>query len=169
MSASVYIAIGFIVFILIVAAAISWFNSYKKKREKQKQLQKFNDFVINNNLTIDSKQRFNKNIIGIDRLNFVVVFLDNKTKKFLLIRLKDLADCRLIKERNPTSGHVNRIYLQCIFRHKEKQEEILPFYNEMNDDVYMMMRLSKRAAYWAKRINIFREAAKLKNQNLVSA
>lgn len=169
MSASVYIAIGFIAFILIVAAGISWFNSYKKKREKQKQLHKFNDFVINNNLTIDSKQRFNKNIIGIDRLNFVVVFLNHKTKKFLLIRLKDVADCRLITERNQTSGHISRIYLQCIFRQKDKEAVMLPFYNEMNDDVYMMMRLSKRAAYWAKRINIFRETARLKNRYLISA
>ena len=136
----------------------------KRKKKRQKQLQKFNDFVINNNLTIDNKQRFNKNIIGIDRLNFVVVFLNNKTKKFLLIRLKDLAECRLIKERNKISGHINRIYLQCIFRQKEKEEVMLPFYNEMNDDVYMMLRLSKRAAYWAKRINIFRETARLKEQ-----
>lgn len=169
MNASLYIAIGFIVFIVLVASTISWFNGYKKKKEKQKQLQKFNDFVINNNLTIDSKQRFNKNIIGIDRLNFVVVFLNSKTKRFLLVRLKDLADCRLINERNKISGHIDRIYLQCIFRQKEKDEVILPFYNEQSDDVYMMLRLSKRAAYWAKRINIFREAARLSNRHLISA
>ncbi len=169
MNSSVYIAIGFIVFIVLMAAGISWLNGYNKKKEKKKQLKRFNDFVINNNLTIDNKQRFNKNIIGIDRLNFVVVFLNNKTKKFLLVRLKDLADCRLIKERNKNSGHINRIYLKCIFRHKEKEEVILPFYNELNDDVYMMMILSKRAAYWAKRINIFRETARLKNRHLVNA
>jgi hypothetical protein len=169
MTPSLYIAVGFITFIVIVAVVISSFNSYKKKIEKKKQLQKFNDFVINNNLTIDSKQRFNKNIIGIDRLNFVVVFLNSKTRKILLVRLKDLSDCRLIKERNKTSGHISRIYLQCIFIKKEKDDVILPFYNEVTDDVYLMMRLSKRAAYWAKRINLFRETARLKNRHLVSA
>ena len=169
MSPSVYIAIGFIVFIVLVSIVISWFHNYKKKKEKQKQLQTFTDYAINNNLTIDSKQRFNKYIIGIDRLNFVVVFLNNATKKFLLIRLKDVADCKIVKERNKISGHINRIYLRCIFREREKEDVILPFYNEMNDDVYKMMVLSKRAAFWAKRINIFRETARLRNRHLVSA
>jgi len=169
MRPSVYIAIFFIFSLVLFAIVISWFNSYKKKKEKKKQLQKFNDFIINNNLTIDNKQRFNKNIIGIDRLNYVVVFLNSKTKKFLVIGLKELADCRLIKQRNKTSGHINHIFLQCIFKQKEKDDVILPFYNELNDDVYMIMRLSKRAMYWAKRINIFREAATLKNLHRLSA
>jgi hypothetical protein len=169
MSPSVYIAIGFITFIVLAAICISWFNSYKMKKEKQKQLKKFNDFVIINNLTIDSKQRFNKNIIGIDRLNYVIVFLNQKTKKFLLIRLKEVANCRLIRERDKTSGHINHIFLKCIFKEKSKADVHLPFYNELNDDVFMMIRLSKRADYWAKRINIFREAAALKNHQLLTA
>ncbi len=169
MSASVYIAIGFITFIVLAAICISWFNSYKKKKEKQKQLKKFNDFVIKNNLTIDTKQRFNKNIIGIDRLNYVVVFLNHKTKKFILIRLKELADCSLVKARNKTSGHISHIFLKCIFKGKGKADVHLPFYNELNDDVYMMIRLSKRADYWAKRINIFRETVSLKEPDLLTA
>jgi hypothetical protein len=59
--------------------------------------------------------------------------------------------------------------LQCIFEQKAKQDIILTFYNEMNDDVYMMMRLSKRADHWAKRINIFRETALLKELHLLRA
>jgi hypothetical protein len=169
MTPSVYIAISFITFIVLTGISISWFNNYKKKKEKQKQIKIFNDFVINNNLTIDSKQRFNKNIIGLDRLNYVVVFLNQKTKKFLLIRLKDVADCRLIKERNKTSGHISHIFLKCIFKRKGKDDVHLPFYNELNDDVYMMIRLSKRADYWAKRINIFRETADLKERHLLTA
>lgn len=169
MSPSVYIAIGFITFIVLAAISISWFNSFKKKKEKQKQLKKFTDFVINNNLTIDSKQRFNKDIIGIDRLNYAVVFLNQKTKKFLLIRLIEVADCRLIKERNKISGHISHIFLKCIFREKGRTEVHLPFYNELNDDVHMMIRLSKRADYWAKRINLFREAAHLKEAHLLTA
>ena len=169
MSPSVYISIGFVTFIVLAAICISWFNSYKKKKEKQKQLKKFNDFVIKNKLTIDSKQRFNKNIIGIDRLNYAVVFFNQKTKKFLLIRLNQLANCHLIKERDKTSGHINHVFLKCIFKEKSNADVHLPFYNELNDDVYMMIRLSKRADYWAKRINIFREAAHLKEPHLLTA
>jgi len=169
MSPSVYIGVGFITFIVLAAISISWLNNFKKKKEKQKQVKKFNDFVIKNNLTIDSKQRFNKNIIGLDRLNYVVVFLNQKTKKFLLIRLKEVADCRLIKERNKTSAHISHIFLKCIFKQKGKDDVHLPFYNELTDDVYTMIRLSKRADYWAKRINIFRETAHLKERHLLSA
>ena len=169
MSTTIYIAFGFIAFIIVASLVISWFNSYKKKKEKQKQLQKFEEFVINNDLTIDSKQRFNKNIIGIDRLNHAVVFLNNTTRKFFLVRLRELANCYLVKERSKTTGHINNIYLKCVYRRKDKEEVILPFYNEKNDDVYMMMRLSKRANYWAKRINLFREAALLKNEQRLTA
>jgi hypothetical protein len=76
MNAFVYFTIGFIFFIILAAIGISWINSYQKKKEKKKQLQKFNDFIINNHLTIDNKQRFNKTIIGIDRLNYSVVFFE---------------------------------------------------------------------------------------------
>ncbi len=169
MNAFVYFAIGFIFFIILAAIGISWINSYQKKKEKKKQLQKFNDFIIDNHLTIDSKQRFNKNIIGIDRLNYSVVFLNNNTKKITAIRLKELAECRLIKQSNKTSGHINRIFLQCIFKRKEREDIILPCYNEIYDDVNMMMRLSKKATNWAKRINLFREAATLKDLHRLSA
>ncbi|HSN10067.1 MAG TPA: hypothetical protein VLS85_13600 [Hanamia sp.] len=169
MRASIYIGIFFIALIIITDFGITWFSYYKKKKEKQKQLQKFNDFVIKNNLTIDSKQRFNKNIIGIDRLNYAVVFLNSKIKKIHVIQLKELTDCRLIKQRNKTSGHISQIFLQCIFKQKEKDDVILPFYNEMNDDIYMLIRITKRAAYWTKRVNIFREAAALKGVHRLSA
>lgn len=168
MSTSIYLAFGFIAFIIIASLFISWLNSYKKKKEKQKQLQKFEEFVIENNLTIDSKQRFNKNIIGIDRLNYAVVFLNNTTRKFLLVRLREVANCYLVKERSKTTGHINHIYLKCVYRRKDKEAVIIPFYNEKNDDVHMMMRLSKRANYWTKRINLYREAAWLKEHRLTA-
>lgn len=169
MSTSVSIAILFVSFVGITATVLSWYHSFRKNKEKAKQLKNFNDFIIRNNLTIDSKQRFNKNIIGIDRLNYVVVFLNNETKKFLLVRLKQVSDCRLIKERNTSTGVITRIYLQCIFRNKEKENATITFYHELNDEVSMLTRLSKRADYWAKRINIFRQAAALKNQYLLTA
>ena len=54
-----------------------------------------------------------------------------------------------------------------------KQEErgavIFPFYNAYDDDLFMMMAISKKANNWAKRINIFREAAVLKNNQRLTA
>jgi hypothetical protein len=51
--------------------------------------------------------------------------------------------------------------LKCIFKQKDKPALILPFYNEMKDDLFKLMRLSKKAAYWEKSINIFKETAEL--------
>jgi hypothetical protein len=101
-------------------------------------------------------------MIGIDRLNYVVVFLNNKTNKIHLIRLKELAECQIVKEKNKPGGHIRRIFLKCNFKQKEKAAIILPFYNEQSDDVFAMMSHSKKAAIWVKRINIFRESAMLK-------
>jgi hypothetical protein len=85
-----------------------------------------------------------------------------------LIRLKELAECRMVKERNKPGGHIQRIFLRCSLKKKGSPEIILPFYDEMNDGLFMMLPLSKKAAFWAKRINILREAAKLKHQKVLS-
>ena len=163
MSPSTYIGILLIALIVTCALGFSWVCNFRKKKENKKQLQKFNDFVINNHLTIDSKQRINNNIIGIDRLNYVVVFLNNHASKIHVIQLRELKDCRLIKHSNTTSGHIIRIFLKCIFLPKDSQEFIIPFYNETRDGVYMMMPLSQKAGYWARRINLYKEAATLKD------
>lgn len=101
--------------------------------------------------------------IGIDRLNHKLVFLNNSdgVSKFYLINLSDLSDCRLIKQKNKSNGHISNIFLQCFFKQKDIAGIFLPFYNEMNDDLYKLMRLSRKAHYWWKSINIFREAAEL--------
>ena len=99
----------------------------------------------------------------------MVVFFNNSTKKIHSIRLKDIADCHVIKEKNEPGGHISRIFLKCNYRQKERGEIVFPFYNAHNDDLFMMMTISKKASNWAKRINIFREAAVLKNRQRLTA
>lgn len=166
MNAIEYTGLSIIGVLLLLAIGLSWMNHLRKKKQNKKLLREFDDFIIQNDLTIDNRQRFNKNIIGIDRLNYTVVFLNNKSKKIHLIRLKDICECRLVKERSEPGGHINRIFLKCNFKQKEKAEVIFPFYNEQSDDVFAMISYSKKAAIWAKRINIFRESVMLKEMQL---
>lgn len=168
MNATEYTGLSIIGALLLFAIGLSWINRIRKKKQIKNLLKEFDDFIIQNSLTIDNRQRLNKNIIGIGRLNYVVVFLNNSTKKIHFIPLKELAECRMVKERNKPGGHIQRIFLRCDFKKKDSPAIFLPFYHEMNDGVFMMLPLSKKAAFWAKRINILREAAKLKYQKVLS-
>lgn len=164
-----YIGLSIIGFFLLVALSISWVRRANRKKLNRKLQREFDDFVVENDLTIDNKQRFNRNIIGIDRLNYVVVFFNNKSKDIQSVRLKDLEECRVVKEKSEPGGHINHIYLKCIYKQKERGAIIFPFYNAYDDDLFMMMTISKKANNWAKRINIFREAAVLKNKQRLTA
>jgi len=164
-----YIGLSIIGFFLLVALSISWVRRANRKKLNRKLQREFDDFVVENDLTIDNKQRFNRNIIGIDRLNYVVVFFNNNAKDIQSVRLKDLEECRVVKEKSEPGGHINHIYLKCIYKQKERGAIIFPFYNAYDDDLFMMMTISKKANNWAKRINIFREAAVLKNKQRLTA
>ncbi|MEO8819831.1 MAG: hypothetical protein ABI267_04745 [Ginsengibacter sp.] len=90
MNAIEYTSLSIIGVLLLLAIGLSWINHLRKKKQNKKLLREFDDFIIQNKLTIDNRQRFNKNIIGIDRLNYVVVFLNDKGKRLHLVRLKDI-------------------------------------------------------------------------------
>ncbi len=159
MNHSVYIAAVFIAVLVLLGGLVSWVSRYKKKEKLKKLTRDFNDLVVKNNLIIDKKQTLSNNMIGLDRTNMKLLFIDkNKIpQKIHLVNLNDLSDCRLIKSRNKGEEHISNISLECIFKDKKTAKIILPFYDALTDDLYKMMRLSKKASYWEKRINIFRE------------
>lgn len=158
-----YTALVIVIALIVVAFIMVKMNKSNRKKEAKGLWNAFDDFAIEHNLALDKKQQINKSVIGIDRLHHKLIFLDKTTgkAKFHLINLADLAQCRLVKRRNAASGHISNIYLQCIFRQKDTADICLPFYNEFHDDLYELMRLSRKAYYWEKRINIFRQAAQL--------
>jgi hypothetical protein len=164
MNSNGYIILYVIVNLILLAFLISWFINYKKKKERNRLIKEFDDFVLNNKIKIDKKQTLNKNMVGLDRENRKLVFLDrsNNSPQIQLINLPKLLSCHLLKRKNPSTGHISNISLQCTFKEKDKEDILLPFYNEANDKLYKMMRLSKKASYWEKSINLFREGA-LKN------
>lgn len=169
MNATEYTGLAIIAVVLLFTVGLSWANRVRKKKQIKKLLREFDDFIIQKNLTIDNRQRLNKNIIGIDRLNYTVVFSNNEKQKTHLIRLKEIDECRVVKERNEPGGHIQRIFLKCNFRNKQSPEIILPFYDDLSDGLFMMLPLSKRAWFWAKRINILKEAARLKHSKVLSS
>lgn len=163
MDSTVYIALFIITGFIVFGLAITWSSRRTRKREKEKLVEVFDAFAINHALAIDKKQTLNKNMIGIDRLNSKLIFFEGErgSGQFHMVNLTDISTCRLISRKNPANGHIQDISLQCTFREKDKAMLTLPFYNETKDDLFKMMRLSKKAAYWEKSINIFKESADL--------
>lgn len=160
MNTTFYIAIFIIAALILFMVLVPWISGYKKKERNKKLLQVFNDLVIKNNLIIDKKQTLNKNMIGIDRLNMKLVFIENtkSTHQSHLIDLTELSKCRLIKQKNEWKGYISNISLRCIFKKKNQPDVILPVYDEHSDRHYKMMRLSKKASYWQKTITLFKES-----------
>jgi hypothetical protein len=163
MNSTIYIAASVILILVLLGIIISRYNRYKKKQEKNRLMREFDEFTIKHNLAIDKKQTLNKNMIGIDRMNFKLVFLDKSSDApmFHLIDLTDISECRLVKQKNDSTGYISSIFLRCTFNKKGIEPVILPFYNEMKDDLFKMLRLSRKASYWEKSINLFRESALL--------
>jgi hypothetical protein len=161
MNSNGYIILYVIINLVLLAFLISWFINYKKKKERNKLIKEFDDFVVQNKIKIDKRQTLNKNMVGLDRKNKKLVFLNRSSRpqQIQLIHLPKLSSCHLLKRRNRSTGHISNISLHCSFKEKDKEDILLPFYNEANDTLYKMMRLSKKASYWEKSINLFREGA----------
>lgn len=168
MNITVYIAVFILAFLILFGIIISWFNQKKKKAEYKKLLKEFENFVIKNHLSIDKKQELHQSMIGIDRLNLKLVFLDKRTDPalFHVANLEDISTCRLIKQKNLSNGHIGLISLNFTFKQKNIPDINIPFYDALHDGIFKMMRLSKEASYWEKRVNIFRQTAVLSEQNV---
>ena len=155
--------VGFILFIIadiiFLTFLVVWLIKYQNKKIRSRTMKEFEDFVAANNLIIETKQTLNKNIIGLDRENMKLIFLDrkNKIKPVRSIDLEEIHSCKTIKSRKTDNSHIKSISLEIIYRNPEKERVVLPFYHENNDKFYKMMRLAKKAYYWEKRINLFRE------------
>lgn len=163
MNYSYYIALFVILVLIMIVIFAAWIKVNKTTKEKGILMKKFEDFSIQNNLAIDKKQVVCKNIIGIDRLNFKLVFLDTQPSKwkFHLIDMENILSCNLIKERNKTTGHISKISLHCRFENEAISDIKFAFYDESKDDEFKTMRSFKKASYWKKCIDIFSETATL--------
>lgn len=163
MNYSYYIALFVILVLIMIVIFAAWIKVNKTTKEKGILMKKFEDFSIQNNLAIDKKQVVCKNMIGIDRLNFKLVFLDTQPSKwkFHLIDMENILSCNLIKERNKTTGHISKISLHCRFENEAISDIKFAFYDESKDDEFKTMRSFKKASYWKKCIDIFSETATL--------
>ncbi len=154
---------GFILFVIVdiifLILVVIWLVRYQNKKIRSRTMKQFDDYVAARNLAIETKQTLNKNIIGLDRENMKIIFLDrkNRVKPIINIDFDEILSCKTITSRKTDNSHIKSISLEITYRNSQKERIILPFYHENNDKFYKMMRLAKKAYYWEKRINLFRE------------
>lgn len=148
------IVAGLLLAIILLAMA----SNRDKKITKRRMMKAFYLFVKEHLLTLYKEQTLHRNMIGIDRKNARLIFLHTTPAgpEFSLIDLQELESCRVIREQN-ASGQISTISLQCIFKDQRKPPVLLPFYNEKKDPLYKKIRLSNKASYWEKTINLFRD------------
>ncbi|MEO6814534.1 MAG: hypothetical protein ABI172_11430 [Ginsengibacter sp.] len=158
MNITAYLILFIIVGIILLASLIIFLSNYRKRKEKERLENEFDNFALENKLSIDKKQTLNKNMIGIDRENMKLIFVDrsNIPQQIELINLNELSSCNLITQTNADKGYISNISVECAFKETNKPEILLPFYDEGKDNFNKMMRLSKKASYWEKAINLFR-------------
>ena len=146
--------IGFVLLILLLGALIN----YRKRAREQKLLKEFEAFSQKNGLVIDKQQSLNKNMIGIDKQHQKLLFLDRNQlpQQFYLIDLYEVETCDLVKIKNPASGLINNISLRCKYK-VNKPDTLLPFFVEGVNKQYKTMRLAKKAMYWVKSVNLFKD------------
>lgn len=155
--------LGFILFvivdILLLVGLIIWLMRYQNKKNRSRTMKEFDAFVEANHLVLEKKQTLNKNIIGIDKEQMKLVFLDRKNKinPLYLIDLHDVESCKLVKSRKTEKSHIKSISLELFLQNKERV--VLGFYHEKQDKFYKMMRLAKKAYWWDKTINLYKEMA----------
>ena len=155
---NLYLIIFIILAILVVIVFATWmYLSNRKARLKNILKNKFYGLSERNDLYLNKSQTLNGNMIGIDRRKLKILFLNRNdgAEEVIVLDLRNVVECGVQNEINPTNGFIKNINLRCIMR-KHGEIELFPFYKENFDPLNKKMRLSKKASYWEKTINLYK-------------
>lgn len=146
--------------IVLLVLGVRWWIKYRREQRKLRLQQYFDAFAKRHQLSPKRQQTLHLNMIGIDRREMKLIFVDGRKMPPIpyLIDLRDIATCRIGRVRNKSTGYVQRIHLIIRYKDKDRNNLLLPVYDESVDRLYRMMRLSKKAHYWQRAIEMFRES-----------
>jgi hypothetical protein len=141
----------------VIVFATWLFLSTRKTRLRNVLKDKFYTLSRHNDLYLNKSQTLNGNMIGIDRRKLKILFLNRNdgAEVVNVLDLRNVVECSVQNEINPTNGFIKNINLRCTMR-KPGEIELLNFYKENLDPLDKKMRLSKKASYWEKTINLYK-------------
>ncbi len=153
-----YLLIFIFLAILVVIISATWlFLNNRKARRRNILKDKFYNLSERNDLYLNKSQTLNGNMIGIDRRKLKILFLNSNdcAEEVNVVDLRNVVECSVQNEINPANGFIKNINLRCTMR-KPGEIELLNFYKENLDPLDKKMRLSKKASYWEKTINLYK-------------
>lgn len=151
------IALLVITLLALIIFFIVWTGNNDQRKIKWRLKENYDTLVERNHMNVDIMEEFRRRIIGLDRVNRMVLFIDLSREKeqIYLFDLSTIRSCHVKKNGKEAGGYRSDIYIECILKGEGKPAIPLPFYEESVDSIQDMLFLSKKAEFWAQKINIF--------------
>jgi|SRR6185437_765274 hypothetical protein len=159
MSSTLFVAILIILVVLAPILILRRINRFELKKEEKLMLQEFDELRKDNHLTIEVIEKLGKRIIGLDKLNQKVLFLD-KTKEATQIHLFDLrrlSFCEIVKTVARPERHIGTLAIQCSFKDPNHPSVYLTIFDIHFDNMADLSILEKRAECWKQNISTYKD------------
>lgn len=155
-----FLLAGPVIAIIIVLTIIQ----RRKARHKAAFASKLNALTSNNGLELDLFEQFNNRLIGLDHQQGKLLFIEfhGNNWNFNMFHVDQIKACAVLRsgasmEAAPSNETTASIYsippigLQC---HMDDGSIVtLPFYSPQTDKFYDATALTRKAAYWRRKIN----------------
>jgi hypothetical protein len=117
----------------------------------------FDQLIKNNQLRIVDTESFRDRVIGIDKVNKKLVFVQFRKEglKTLSLDLKAISFCRVTKTIDRFSGEVIKIFLHLKYEDSD-QLFSLNFYDRSYDDPRAKQSSLEKARLWKDKVNLHR-------------
>jgi len=159
MSSTLFIAILIILVVLAPILILRWINRSELKKEEKLLLQEFDKLRKDNQLTIGLIEKLGKRVIGLDKLNQKVLFLD-KTKEATQVHLFDLrrlSFCEIVKTIARPERHFGTLAIQCSFKDPNHPPIHLTIFDIHFDNMDDFSIIEKKAHCLKHRISIYKD------------
>jgi len=156
MSSTLFVAILIILVVVAPIMILMRINRSELKKEENLLLQEFDDLRKENQLTIGVIEKMGKRIIGLDKLNRKVLFLD-KTKETTQVHLFDLrrlSSCEIVKTVARPERHIGTLGIQCLFMDSNHPSIHLTIFDTHFDNIDDLSSIEKKAECWKQNISI---------------
>ena len=133
---------------------------YRERRKKKRQLhlaKTYERLVMHNKLSIEETLVFNNRVIGFDRRNKKLLLIDHNqaSRQEECVALEQLESCELVQVKDKTKRNTTRFFLELNYK-RDKGTLKFIFFDEAKDKVTEKPSLIKRAEYWKRKINLYK-------------
>jgi hypothetical protein len=159
MSSTLFIACLLILLVIIFILLLKWVHSRENRRDQLQLLHEFDQHCKDNELAINRTDTFGKRMIGIDKVDSKVLFIDKSrgVKELHLFHLRRVSSCEIIRTKAPADNYAVKIGLQCIFKDPDHPAILLGLFDIRCDDASGFADAETKARYWKQEINIYKD------------